>query len=54
MIHSQNVDILGKNYNLFISAKGLPLNFVLTFFTVSKIKLFMKTPPCVMSVSITQ
>ena len=30
MIHSQNVNILEKNYNLFSSAKGLPSNFVLT------------------------
>ena len=38
MIHSQDVNILDKNYNLFSSAKGLPFNFVLTFLTVSTIK----------------
>ena len=35
MIHSQDVNILDKNYNRFSSTKGLPFSFVLTFFTVS-------------------
>ena len=46
MIHSQDVNILDKNYTLFSSAKGLPFNFILTFFTVSTIKLFMRSPSC--------
>ena len=44
MIHSQDKKILGKNNNPFSSVKGLPFNFVLTFFTVSTIKLFMRSP----------
>ena len=42
MIHSQDKNILDKNYNFFSSAKGLPFNFVPTFFTVSTVKLFMR------------
>ena len=44
MIHSLDVNMLDKNYNLFSSEKGLPFNFVLTFFTVSTIKSFMRSP----------
>ena len=44
MIHSQDVNIPDKNYNLFSSVKGLPFNFVLTFFTVITIKSFMRSP----------
>ena len=44
MIYSQDLNILDKNYNLISSAKSLPFNFVLTFFAVSTIKLFMRSP----------
>ena len=44
MIHSQDVNIPDKNYNIFRSVKGLPFNFVLKFFTVSTIKSFMRSP----------
>ena len=44
MIYFQDVNILDKKYNLFSSAKGLPFSFVLTFFTVSTIKSFMRSP----------
>ena len=44
MIHSHDVNIFDKYYNLFISMKGLPFNFVFIFFTVSTIKLFMRLP----------
>ena len=44
MIHSQDVNIFDKNYNLFSSAKVLPFNFVVTIFTVNTVKLFMRSP----------
>ena len=44
MTHSQDVNIPDKNYNLFGSAKVLPFDFVLKFFTVSTIKSFMRSP----------
>ena len=44
MIYSQDVNILDENYNFFNSEKGLPFNFVLTLFTVSIIKSFMRSP----------
>ena len=44
MIHSKDVNVLDKNYNLFCSAKGLPFKFILTFFNVSTIKSFMRSP----------
>ena len=53
MIHSQDVNIPDKNYNLFSSGNGLPFNFLFTFFTISTIKLFMRSP-LVMHFSITQ
>ena len=55
MIHSQDVNISDKNYNLFNNMKGLPFNFVLKFFTVSTIKSFMRSHHLgVMSVDIIQ
>ena len=41
MIHSQDMNMPDKNYNLFSSVKGLPFNFVLTFFMI---KSFMRSP----------
>ena len=54
MIHSQEVNILDKNYNPFSSTKGLPFNFVLTFFTVSTTNRSWGNHLGVMRVSITQ
>ena len=44
IIHSQDVNIPDKNYNLFSSVKGLSFNFVLIFVTASTIKSFMTSP----------
>ena len=54
MIHSQDLNILDKNYNLFSSAKGLSLNFFLTFFTVVQLNRSEGHHLGVMPVSITQ
>ena len=54
MIHSQDVNILDKNYNRFSSTKGLPFSFVLTFFTVSTTNRSWGNHLGVMPVSITQ
>ena len=43
MTHSQDVNISCKIYNVFSSVNGLPFNFVFNFFTVSAIKLFMRS-----------
>ena len=37
IIHSQDVNIPDKNYNLFSRVKGLPFKLFLTFFTPSTI-----------------
>ena len=43
MIHSQDVNIPDKNYNLFSGVTNLPTSFVLKFFTASTIKSFMRS-----------
>ena len=54
MIHSGDVNILDKNYNLFGSVKVLRVNFFLTVFAVSTIKSFMRGDLGVMPVNIIQ
>ena len=44
MIHSQDVNISDKNYNLFSSVKDLPFNFVFKVLTISSVKSFMRSP----------
>ena len=43
VIHSQDVDIFDKNYNLFSSVKGVHFNFVFKFFTVSTNKSLIRS-----------
>ena len=43
VVHSQDVDISDKNYNLFGSVKGVHFNFAFKFFTVSTNKSLIRS-----------